>query len=76
MPGFTLTHNPTDNSPVTNVNSTDFRCNAGGLTSASATLTSTVAAGSVVGLALDQAIYHNGVLKSAQHHYFTSGIVR
>ncbi|KAF8610278.1 hypothetical protein BDV93DRAFT_550115 [Ceratobasidium sp. AG-I] len=49
------------NSPVTDVSSTDFTCNAGGR-SAGATTTATVAAGSTIGFALDQAIYHVGVI--------------
>ncbi|KAG8778260.1 hypothetical protein FRC12_025073 [Ceratobasidium sp. 428] len=49
------------NSPVTDVSSTDFTCNAGGR-SAGAAQTATVAAGSTIGFALDQAIYHVGVL--------------
>ncbi|KAG8747603.1 hypothetical protein FRC10_000145 [Ceratobasidium sp. 414] len=49
------------NSPVTDVSSTDLTCNAGGR-SAGATQTATVAAGSTIGFALDQAIYHVGVL--------------
>ncbi|KAG9119408.1 hypothetical protein FRC07_005573 [Ceratobasidium sp. 392] len=49
------------NSPVTDVSSTDFTCNAGGR-SAGATQTATVAAGSTIGFALDQAIYHVGVI--------------
>ncbi|KAI0071147.1 family 61 glycoside hydrolase [Panus rudis PR-1116 ss-1] len=50
------------NSPVTDVKSTDFRCNVGGLASASSTQTAIVQAGSTVGVALDQAIYHPGVV--------------
>ncbi|KAG9102779.1 hypothetical protein FRC06_001143 [Ceratobasidium sp. 370] len=49
------------NSPVTDVSSTDLTCNAGGR-SGGATQTATVAAGSTIGFALDQAIYHIGVL--------------
>lgn len=48
------------NSPVTNVQSTDIRCNIGGLASASSTSVQDVAAGSTVGFALDQAIFHPG----------------
>ncbi|KAL4260084.1 Lytic polysaccharide monooxygenase AA9 [Pleurotus pulmonarius] len=48
------------NSPITDVTSMDFRCNAGGLASAAATQTVTAAAGSTVGFALDQAIFHPG----------------
>ncbi|EGO19398.1 family 61 glycoside hydrolase [Serpula lacrymans var. lacrymans S7.9] len=54
--------NTNDNSPVTDVTSTDLRCNVGGLASGATTSTYTVSAGSVVGLALDQAIYHPGVV--------------
>ncbi|KAL4249399.1 Endo-beta-1,4-glucanase D [Abortiporus biennis] len=50
------------NSPVTDVTSTDLRCNVGGLQSAASTQTDIVSAGSVVGLALDQPIYHPGVI--------------
>ncbi|KAF8710706.1 Glycoside hydrolase family 18 protein, partial [Rhizoctonia solani] len=49
------------NSPVTDVSSTDFTCNAGGR-SAGSTSTATVPAGSTIGFALDQAIYHAGVI--------------
>ncbi|KAG8714730.1 hypothetical protein FRC08_011521 [Ceratobasidium sp. 394] len=49
------------NSPVTNVSSTDLTCNVGGRSGGS-TQTATVAAGSTIGFALDQAIYHIGVL--------------
>ncbi|OHF01499.1 cellulose-growth-specific protein [Colletotrichum orchidophilum] len=48
------------NSPVTDVLSRDIVCNAGGLSSGPATQTATVAAGSTVGFAMDQAIYHDG----------------
>lgn len=44
------------NSPVTDVTSDDIRCNAGGLT----TSTASVSAGDTVGFALDQAIFHPG----------------
>ena len=37
-----------------------MRCNAGGVTSGAQTSTSTVAAGSTVGIALDQGIFHPG----------------
>ncbi|CAE6516749.1 unnamed protein product [Rhizoctonia solani] len=49
------------NSPVTDVSSTDFTCNAGGRTAGSTT-TATAPAGSTIGFALDQAIYHPGVI--------------
>ncbi|KAI3549178.1 cellulose-growth-specific protein [Colletotrichum abscissum] len=48
------------NSPVTDVLSKDIVCNAGGLSSGPATQIATVAAGSTVGFAMDQAIYHDG----------------
>jgi len=51
------------NSPVTDVTSTDIRCNVGGLASGPSTSTATVAAGSTVGFALDQAIFHPGPLQ-------------
>ncbi|KIJ64664.1 lytic polysaccharide monooxygenase [Hydnomerulius pinastri MD-312] len=54
--------NTNDNSPVTDVTSTDLRCNVGGLDSGPETSTDPVTAGSTVGLALDQAIYHPGVV--------------
>ncbi|KAF2186389.1 lytic polysaccharide monooxygenase [Zopfia rhizophila CBS 207.26] len=47
------------NSPVTAVTSNDIRCNVGGLDSPS-TSTATITAGSTVGFALDQSIYHIG----------------
>ncbi|KAI0344449.1 family 61 glycoside hydrolase [Trametopsis cervina] len=50
------------NSPVTDVTSNDLRCNTGSQASAATTSTASVAAGSVVGLALDQPIYHQGVV--------------
>ncbi|GKT90413.1 LOW QUALITY PROTEIN: cellulose-growth-specific protein [Colletotrichum tofieldiae] len=52
--------NTNHNSPVTDVLSKDIVCNAGGLASGSATQIATVAAGSTVGFAMDQAIYHDG----------------
>ena len=45
---------------MTSVTSNDIRCNAGGLTTGPKTSTATVAAGSTVGLAFDQSIYHPG----------------
>ncbi|KAK1635355.1 cellulose-growth-specific protein [Colletotrichum phormii] len=48
------------NSPVTDVLSKDIVCNAGGLSSGPAAQIATVAAGSTVGFAMDQAIYHDG----------------
>ncbi|OBT68201.1 hypothetical protein VE03_02366 [Pseudogymnoascus sp. 23342-1-I1] len=48
------------NSPVTDVQSNDFRCNVGGLSSGSSTKTATVNAGDTVGMALDQETYHPG----------------
>ncbi|KAG9123276.1 hypothetical protein FRC07_015164 [Ceratobasidium sp. 392] len=48
------------NSPVTDVTSTDFRCNVGGLASGSKTSTTTVAAGSTVGFQADIPLSHPG----------------
>ncbi|CAE7156896.1 unnamed protein product [Rhizoctonia solani] len=48
------------NSPITDVSSTDFTCNAGGRSTSSST--ATVPAGSTIGFALDQPIYHAGVI--------------
>jgi hypothetical protein len=48
------------NSPVTDVTSADIKCNAGGLTSGTTTNTATVVAGTTIGMALDQSIYHPG----------------
>ncbi|KAK2062153.1 cellulose-growth-specific protein [Colletotrichum caudatum] len=48
------------NSPVVDVTSKDIVCNAGGLSSGSATGVATVVAGSTVGFVTDQAIYHDG----------------
>ncbi|KAG9098425.1 hypothetical protein FRC06_006402, partial [Ceratobasidium sp. 370] len=45
---------------ITDVTSTDFRCNAGGLTSGSTTSTATVAAGSTVGFQADIPLSHPG----------------
>ncbi|CAE6408531.1 unnamed protein product [Rhizoctonia solani] len=50
------------NSPLTDVASTDIRCNAGGLTSGSKTSTSTVPAGSTVGFEADIPMSHPGPL--------------
>ncbi|EPS42243.1 hypothetical protein H072_3775 [Dactylellina haptotyla CBS 200.50] len=47
------------NSPVTDLTSTDLRCNVGALTGGS-TSTYTVAAGTKVTLGLDTAVYHQG----------------
>jgi len=49
------------NSPVTDVTSNDIRCNTGTQANAAKTSTYTVAAGSTIGLALDQPIYHQSV---------------
>jgi len=49
------------NSPVTSLSSNDIRCNTG--TSGAGTSTATVAAGSTIGFALDQSIYHPGPLQ-------------
>ncbi|KAF2840989.1 lytic polysaccharide monooxygenase [Patellaria atrata CBS 101060] len=48
------------NSPVASVSSNDIRCNTGSQASAASTQTYTVAAGSTIGMALDQAVYHIG----------------
>ncbi|KDN44424.1 hypothetical protein RSAG8_05471, partial [Rhizoctonia solani AG-8 WAC10335] len=48
------------NSPLTDVASTDIRCNAGGLTSGSKTSTTTVPAGSTVGFQADIPLSHPG----------------
>jgi hypothetical protein len=50
--------NTNQNSPVTDLASTDLRCNAGA--SGSGTATVTVAAGAQVKFALDIAVYHQG----------------
>ncbi|KAL7269268.1 hypothetical protein RUND412_008075 [Rhizina undulata] len=52
--------NTNTNSPVTDVTSTDLRCNVGGLDSAATTDTLTVAAGSTVGFHSDIAVFHPG----------------
>ncbi|KAJ5012526.1 putative endo-beta-1,4-glucanase D [Colletotrichum sp. SAR 10_99] len=52
--------NTNHNSPITDVSSKDIVCNAGGLSSGPATKIATVAAGSTVGFAMDQSIYHDG----------------
>ncbi|KDQ20796.1 glycoside hydrolase family 61 protein [Botryobasidium botryosum FD-172 SS1] len=51
--------NTNSNSPVLSVTSNDIRCNVGGASGGS-TQTASVAAGSTVGFALDQAIFHAG----------------
>jgi hypothetical protein len=55
--------NTNSNSPVTDVTSDDIRCNVGGLASGNTTSVATVAAGSTVGFAADQAIFHPGPLQ-------------
>ncbi|KAG9099850.1 hypothetical protein FRC06_004767 [Ceratobasidium sp. 370] len=57
--------NTNTNSPVTDVTSTDFRCNVGGLASGSKTSISTVAAGSTVGFQSD---IGKSLPESADHH--------
>ncbi|KAG8722340.1 hypothetical protein FRC08_003783 [Ceratobasidium sp. 394] len=52
---------PPNNSPVTDVTSTDIRCNVNGASGASTT-TATVPAGSTVGFVLDNTVYHQGPL--------------
>jgi hypothetical protein len=49
------------NSPVTDVTSNDIRCNTGTQANAAKTSTYKVAAGSTIGLGLDQPIYHQSV---------------
>ncbi|KAH8599380.1 cellulose-growth-specific protein [Bisporella sp. PMI_857] len=51
------------NSPVTAVTSDDIRCNTGGLASGPSTSTAAVTAGSTIGFALDQSIFHPGPLQ-------------
>jgi hypothetical protein len=51
--------NTNNNSPVTDLASTDLRCNVGGASGASTTTVS-VAAGSSVTFTADQAVYHQG----------------
>jgi hypothetical protein len=53
--------NTNANSPVTDVTSTDMRCNVGGLASGPTTSTTTVAAGSTIGFESDIAVFHPGV---------------
>ena len=65
---YYVRENTNYNSPVTNVSSTDIRCNTGTQASAATTHIGTVSAGSIVGLALDQAIYHAGVTGSLLAH--------
>lgn len=55
------------NSPVTDVTSNDIRCNTGSQPNAASTSTYTVAAGSTIGLGLDQAIYHQSVTGEAEY---------
>ncbi|KAF2089153.1 lytic polysaccharide monooxygenase, partial [Saccharata proteae CBS 121410] len=55
--------NNNSNSPITQYNSTDMRCNAGGLLTGNVTDTYKLAAGSEVGFALDTAIGHPGPLQ-------------
>lgn len=49
------------NSPVTDVTSNDIRCNTGTQANAGKTSTFSVAAGSTIGLGLDQPVYHQSV---------------
>lgn len=56
---YFVRRNTNHNSPVTDVSSTDIRCNTGGLSN-TGTNTATITAGSTVGFALDQSIYHIG----------------
>lgn len=55
------------NSPVTDVTSNDIRCNTGTQANAGKTSTFSVAAGSAVGLGLDQPIYHQSVTGVFHH---------
>lgn len=50
--------NTNTNSPVTDVTSTDLRCNVGGLASGVTTSTYTVKAGDTVGFQADIAVFH------------------
>ncbi|KAF8592832.1 hypothetical protein BDV93DRAFT_357420, partial [Ceratobasidium sp. AG-I] len=52
--------NTNTNSPVTDITSTDLRCNVGGLASGATTSTTTVAAGSTVGFQADIPLIHPG----------------
>ena len=58
---YYVRQNTNYNSPVTDVTSTDIRCNTGTQASAASTHIGTVSAGTTVGLGLDQATYHPGV---------------
>ncbi|KAF2197834.1 cellulose-growth-specific protein [Delitschia confertaspora ATCC 74209] len=60
---YFVRQNTNYNSPVTDVTSNDIRCNAGGLASGASTNTATITAGSTVGFALDQSIYHIGPIQ-------------
>ena len=60
------------NSPVTDVTSNDIRCNTGTQPNAAKTSTLSVAAGSTIGLGLDQAIYHQSVTGMFDQHQPTS----
>ncbi|CAE6434783.1 unnamed protein product [Rhizoctonia solani] len=55
--------NTNTNSPVTDVTSTDLRCNVGGLASGSSTSIAAVAAGSTVGFQADIGLIHPGPLQ-------------
>lgn len=55
------------NSPVTDVTSNDLRCNTGTQPNAASTSTYSVAAGSTIGLGLDQAIYHQSVTGGSKY---------
>ena len=60
---------PPSNSPVTDVTSNDIRCNTGTQPNAAKTSTYSVAAGSTIGLGLDQAIYHQSVSGNVLSHH-------
>ena len=59
---YYVRQNTNYNSPVTDVTSTDLRCNAGGLASGATTNVATILAGSTVGFTVDTPIYHPGPL--------------
>ncbi|OCL02080.1 lytic polysaccharide monooxygenase [Glonium stellatum] len=59
---YYVRQNTNYNSPLTDVTSNDIRCNTGTLASGPTTNVATVIAGSTVGMALDQTIFHIGPL--------------
>ncbi|KAF8594601.1 hypothetical protein BDV93DRAFT_579349 [Ceratobasidium sp. AG-I] len=60
-PYVSVRQNTNDNNPITDVTTTNLTCNSGGR-SAGSTTTANVAAGSIIGFALDEAIFHHGVI--------------